>query len=410
MKSFRPCALVVCAGLSLVASSAAAQRLTPLPAVAAPDVVVASYNLPRMAQNGSGSAFTNYDPTAQPQPGPSETPDLIEGSSGPSQFQQAVESGCPDGGYESCGGCDACGRRSAWFGTIGGIVMGRTGDTAGVVTTLDGGGDAVLSTSDAGADWTGGWEINVGYISGGCERGPGFLFTYWGLAPMTGAAQVSDIGNALTSPLTTDPFFTNSASQRIERDDQAENYELSLVLGSWSTGRWTVAPYVGFRYFRFDEALTFSALQGGGDPNDPDDFGYFRLRNINNLYGCQFAALVNHQFTCRFGWYLTPKIGLYGNQMIGGSRNFLGDGTTIYNVGAHRSDFAVLGELNTGFNYYLRQNMFIYMGYRVVGVANVALTDTQMEVGLDDPALLQDIRSGDSLILHGVMVGGGWLF
>lgn len=425
MESFRACALVACACLLVAAPRAAAQqpapRSTPLPSIASEGVVAASYNLPHVRVASNGPLLTGTEPPAVTEP----VPQMIDGSGGTTQFEQAVHSGCPTcgpdpyngyGSYYGEGYCDSCntcgygaygcGCGSRWVGTLGGLVMGRSRANA-YTTTLDGGGVSVLNTQSAGADWTGGWEINAGYIS---EAGPGVLFTYWGLAPMEGYAEAVDPGNSLSSPINDGGFFQNSAEQNILRNDQAENYELSLLVGAYSRGHWTMVPFAGFRYFRFDESLRFGALQGGGDPGTPSDWNYYRSQNINNLYGGQFGALINYQFGGRFGWYLTPKVGLYGNQMTGRYRNYIGDGTTNYEVIAHKSNFALLGEVNTGINYFLRENVFIYAGYRVVGVTNVALGDDQLQTDLSVPTGLSDLRQSGSLILHGVMIGGGWLF
>jgi hypothetical protein len=303
--------------------------------------------------------------------------------------------------------------------------------------------DLVLNTQSAGADWTGGWQVNVGYLfggggggcgtccgpcgpcgSGGCGfTGPGIGFTYWGLGNMGGFAQADSATDELFATFTLlDPstasgqveiggqpfsdFFDDSASHRIFRDDSASNYELNLFFGAFNHVRWTVVPFVGFRYFRFDERLAFAGLAGGGTwgGNGGVDQAALTFRTINNLYGLQMGTYANYMVTPRFSWFIGPKVGLFGNQMNGRSTLVRGDGVVGFDVLAHKSDFSLLGEVDTGFSWFFGPRFMAYAGYRVLGVTNVALGDNQFVQGIGD------IKQSGSLILHGVMMGGGWTY
>jgi hypothetical protein len=81
-----------------------------------------------------------------------------------------------------------------------------------------------------------------------------------------------------------------------------------------------------------------------------------------------------------------------------------GDGAVGFDLDAGKSDFSLMGEVDTGFSWFFGPRFMTYMGYRVLGVTNVALTDNQFIQGIGD------VKQSGSLILHGVMVGGGWTF
>jgi hypothetical protein len=418
MKSFYTSALVLLVSLGFSAPRAAAQggpyeSTTRLPTVAPLGASPAGYNLPAGRMSPDGSMFVS----SQQEPAPeAASQTVIDGANGQSQFEQSVQAewtDCNDSGA-------TCGH---WFGSVGGMVIGRNRPNAFTTTTNNISGASVLNTQDAGANWTGGWQITAGYMAGGCcGSGPGFGFTYWGLGEMPGFAQANSATNDLSTTIDTtgvsigaDPasnFFVDSASQRISRSDQASNFEANLYFGTWNFNRWTVVPFVGFRYFRFEEQLSFGGLEGGAvwGQNGGADEAYLDFRTTNNLYGGQFGTYANYWVTDRFGLFLGPKVGLFGNQMIGRTRLYTGDGIEAYNISAYKSDFSLLGEVDTGFNVFLRPSLFVYMGYRVVGVANIALADNQFQSDLSDTQGFGQVKQNGDLILHGVMMGAGWMF
>ena len=87
-----------------------------------------------------------------------------------------------------------------------------------------------------------------------------------------------------------------------------------------------------------------------------------------------------------------------------------GNGNVAYDIGAHKTDFSMLAELDTGFTWFWRPNVFGYIGYRVVGISNIALSDTQFLPYLADEKGFGQVKENGSLILHGVMIGGGFFF
>ncbi|HEX5443278.1 MAG TPA: BBP7 family outer membrane beta-barrel protein [Pirellulales bacterium] len=363
---------------------------------------------------------------------------MIDGADGKSEFQEALASDWCD-----TGDCNSNTGGGRWFGAVGGLVMARNRPNAYTTTFETNVNQPVLNTQSAGADWTGGWQVNLGYLfgtggcgcanslgpygpcgTGGCGfTGPGIGFSYWGLGNMGGFAQANSPTNELNSTFTLlDPstgsgqveiggqpfstFFDNSASQRISRDNGTSNYELNLFFGAFNHCRWTVMPFVGFRYFHYDERLIFSGLESGSTwgANGGQNQAQLSFRTINNLYGLQLGTYANYRISGRCSWYIGPKVGLFGNQMSGRSLLARGDGLVGFDVNSHKSDFSLLGEVDTGLTWFVGPRFMTYLGYRVLGVANVALADNQFVQGIGD------VKQSGSLILHGVMVGGGWTF
>jgi hypothetical protein len=444
---------MACAGLVLAAQQAAAQygspSLLPLPPVTAVDAVATSYDTPGGSLSPYGSVFTSNRQETVPSPPSQDT--IIPGAEGNSQFQEALANE-----WGACEGCTpgccapACG---GWFGTAGAIVMGRNRANPFWTTyETNVNENQLMNTQNAGANWQGGWEFTGGYIFGGgagcggcatgncggcapfmncCGMGPGVAVTYWGLAPMTGYSQIDSPTNELSTPINLNQqsgpleingvpmgdYFDNASSHRIYRTDNVNNFEVNGLLGVWNVGRLTSVPFVGFRYFRFDESLAFRGIAGGGDPSNPDDWAQHQNRMVNNMYGVQFGSFNNYMIGQRWGVFFCPKVGLFANQMNGrtqvrdGNGNYLQDDFgNIYDIQAHKTDFSMLGEIDAGLTYFWRPNVFSYVGYRVIGIANIALSDQQFLIYEADYQGFREINQNGSLVLHGVMMGGGFFF
>ena len=256
--------------------------------------MTAPYHPPAEQMAPYGSVFTGYRQESIVNPTPDPLIPGAEGSTG--ILEGAVESEWS----ESCGaGCCETGGCGAWFGTVGALVMGRN-RANGYWTTYETNNNEnqLMNTQDSGADWTGGWQFTGGYIfgggAGGCPQadccapgvpfmggccgamGPGIGVTYWGLGQMNGFAEINSPTNELSTPtnlqtqfgdveingVPVGDYWDNSASHRIYRNDRVNNFELNGLLGAWNYGRLTYLPFVGLRYFRFDERLTFQGLAG----------------------------------------------------------------------------------------------------------------------------------------------------
>ncbi len=415
------------------------------------DAVTTGYGAPGSVHDPYTSIFSSQETIPNPQP-----EGLLGGPGGVGAFEGAVESE-----WSPCGDCgeECCAGGGRWFGAIGALVMGRNRANP-YWTTYETNNNAnqLMNTQNAGANWTGGWAFTGGYLFGGgccptdcCSgaagqmgalgamglggvggpgccgvTGPGLMFSYWGLGQMTGFSQLNSPTNELSTPMNLqtqtgdvliggDPasdFFDNSASQRIWRNDRFNNIEFNFLFGAWNYGRVTVLPFAGLRYFRFDERLKYGGLASGAvwGQNGGADEAYLYIRSVNNMFGPQVGTYLNVQIIDGLGWFIGPKVGIFGNQMNTRTLLYRGDGVVAYDIPGHKIDFSMLAELDTGFDYFFRNGMFVYLGYRVVGVANVALSDNQFLPYLADTQGFHQVKQNGDLILHGVMMGGGWVF
>jgi hypothetical protein len=339
-------------------------------------------------------------------------------------------------GAPSCGGCNSCNSCSPtggamWFGAGGGLVMGR-GRANPFWTTYqtNNNPNQLMNTQNAVADWAGGGQITVGRFW--C-CGTGLAFTYWGLGQMNGFSEVTDqtgnINTALSSPInlggvnigafTAGQFFDNAHQQRIWRADNIQNFEVNALQAAWvNTEYFQLVGIAGFRYFRFDEQLTYGSVAFGNNfgDNGGADEAYLRNRVINNLYGAQVGALGNFMLTQRLGWYIMPKVGLFANQMNGRTQLYSGDGTfgtvgsQTFDISAHKNDVALLGEIDTGFSWAITPGVRALVGYRVIGISNLALSDNQFLPYLADTAGFAQIKQNGAIIIHGATAGVVWMF
>ncbi len=325
---------------------------------------------------------------------------------------------------DSCNTCNSCcGPR--WFGAVGGLAMSRNRANPFWTTyQTNNNVNQLLNTQNAGAGWAGGGQITAGVI--GC-CGTGLAFTYWGLAPMTGFTSITDPNNNLSTPINlqtqtgnvmigTNPasfYFDNSHEQTISRADYVNSFEINVFQAYLvNNSRLQVAALAGFRYFRFGENLTYGAVAFGhnfGD-NGGADQAYLGFSCINNLYGAQIGSLINYRVTDRLGVFFIPKAGIFSNQMNCTAQLYSGDGMQGFNISAHKTDASFLGELDTGLNWAFTQNIRGYIGYRVVGLANVALGDNQFLPFLADTQGFGQVKQNGSLLLYGGFAGVAWAF
>ena len=78
-------------------------------------------------------------------------------------------------------------------------------------------------------------------------------------------------------------------------------------------------------------------------------------------------------------------------------------GNPTYNIHAPCSDITFLGELDAGFDWAITANWRAFLGYRVIGLANVALADNQYLPFLADTQGFSQMKQNGDLILHGIL-------
>jgi Putative beta barrel porin-7 (BBP7) len=439
MKSFSTIGLILLVSAGWLVSQAHAQSgdfgaptLLPMPEAAPALSAPATYNDNYDGTETFDSALTSRkQQDALPEPAvPANAPKAPDVPAGPADA--ATSNLWDDCGCNACN--ESCGR---WFGSLGGLVMGRNRANPFWTTfQTNVNTNQLMNTQNAGANWAGGGQVTVGYGFGGCgcdECGscggcgcaaPAIAFTYWGVGQMRGFSEVTDPNNNLSTPINLNTqsgpvqiganpasfFFDNSPDQRIWRNDRFSNFELNLLQGVLvNTGRLQMTALAGFRYFRFDERLTYGSVAFGhnfGDQGGADE-AYLGFHTTNNLFGGQIGASFNYILTPHFNLFFTPKVGIYGNQMTNQTLLYSGDAINnpTYNISAHKTDVSFLGEIDTGFNWAINRNWSAYMGYRVIGVAGLALGDNQFLPFLADTQGFSEIKQNGDMILHGAFAG-----
>jgi hypothetical protein len=278
-----------------------------------------------------------------------------------------------------------------------------------------------MNTESASAGWAGGGQVTLGYAWRGVG-GPNIAFTYWGLGPMSGYASVSDqTGNPATALNSTlvfssstiingnpaSTYFNNAQEQSVQRQDRADNIEFNLSSGTYGFGNFQLSGLAGFRYFRFNEDLTYGSASFGNSfvSNGGADAAYLNIRTHNNLYGAQVGSVLSSIITQRLTAFAVAKVGVYANQMDTFQQLYSGatPNTPAYAGSQRKADVSTLSELDAGFLWAFNPNWRLIAGYRVVSISNLALADSQFgSFGLFE-------QSG-SLILHGGFLGLTWLF
>jgi hypothetical protein len=321
-----------------------------------------------------------------------------------------------------------------WFGpnsSLGGAPMGG-GSLAGLGAGAGGGflgglGGGFFGGGVGAGGYGGGGGGGCGGCGDSCGCCPwGIMATYWGVSPLTSSAGLTSPTNTLSTPIDlgytsitnsvftntgAGTFFDNSHQQSLSRVDRINNVELNFITQSFlCTPRTQAFWLAGVRYFRFDETLTYGAAAYGHTFTDNNGAYacYLRDRSVNNLVGPQIGVQLTHWVCPRFGLFITPKFGIYGNFASTQNTLYTGDGYTQWNIKASQNQFSTLGQLDVGGNFLIKPWCSIYAGYRLVAVDQVALADNQFLPFLADTVGFGQPKTNGSLLLHGAF--GGLVF
>lgn len=323
---------------------------------------------------------------------------------------------------ESCGGGDCgscaagcaggCGGDPYWFGAVGGLVMGRTApNSVWISDQLSDPSNRLMSTANAAAPWTGGWEASVGRVVPG--RG-GMQFTYWGLAPMSAFDSVrlpGDLGTPIDfceleiAGECAGDFFDDAQEHRIWRRDEINNLELNFF--GAGAGPCNFTWLAGVRYFRFRDQLIWGAVQNGfefGD-NGGIDEAYLDIATANNLIGGQLGAWANCPLGERLGVFVFPRVGLFANAVNQRYRLYRGDGVYSFDYFSNKTVGALIAQLDVGISYVITPRWSTYLGYRVLAASGVGLADNQIPATMIDSPSLAAISTNGNLILQGATAG-----
>ncbi|REJ69415.1 MAG: hypothetical protein DWQ31_04955 [Planctomycetota bacterium] len=381
-------------------------------------------------QSSYNNSYFAPEETVDPPPAPGHHDD-----NGGDVAEKIWSDSCSDGGCgDSCwGGCDlGCGHNPCgchgWYAEAYGLIMTRNHANR-VWTSFESGNNPnqLTHTQDADVDWVGGWEVAIGRCLP-CYCGWALEARYWQLEEFNGFVSTTFPGGSVSTPLDVagiefgatgaGTWFDGADEHRLSRRNQISNFEVNLVNHNacHNCGPWSVGGIVGFRYFRFDEDLTFATLQSGGSWNVPTDTA-FMVDNIENeLFGFQVGANVRRQMRHNLAFTFTPKVGIFANHIENRFDVFRGDGLRAtptaasgavgtYPVNGSADTISFMLEANVGLAWQFHPRWEATVGYRVVALTGIGLADHQIPPFIVDFPELEDVDINGDLILHGGYAG-----
>jgi len=319
-----------------------------------------------------------------------------------------------------------------WFTSMAGLVMTR--DRANNVE-LSGStvpfSDPLLTTRDAAMDWGGGFDIRFGRFFN--NRQQAWEVVYWGLFADAEVADATDPDGAGTTAALNTPFqfnslsynglsnpvlnmFNGAARHRLVRDYEFQNIEVNLwgnTHGWEPAGGLQVGWQAGIRFFRLRDSLQFMSDASDGVFTGAVDEVTYAVDTQNRLLGVQFGGLAQRGFRDRWNASAAIKVGLFGNHItnnstLGGSAGsaFVDDPTSsfdgnVYRLHTDKDDVAILGEIDLGVTYQIRERWRAFFGYRAAAISGVGLSTNQFPTDFSNLTEAGVIQSNGSLILHG---------
>lgn len=310
-----------------------------------------------------------------------------------------------------------------WFAGASGLVMTRT-LPAGSATMQPLGGTQLV-TGDTGANWSGGVDLHIGRWFG-MRQQHAVEFIYWGVYELGGAARATSSPGAIDAipqapGVTVDgqpaqAFLTNLTAQQINRTDVINDIEINWVYSLWDRPEFlprdravNLMWLAGFRFFEVSDQLTLQNGTGNASLGGLD----FDVATNNNIYGAQVGAKFDWRFMPRVRLNIVPKFMIGGNAITNTSALLQADGTygTFVDSGnpakVHSTlgVFSWLGSVDTGLAWDVTDQWSLSIGYRVVGVGNIAQADGQWPGTVSGADSLSGIAAGSSTIVHGGFAG-----
>ena len=323
-----------------------------------------------------------------------------------------------------------------WFTSMAGLVMTRDRsnnvELSGSTVPFS---DPLLMTRDAAMDWGGGFDIRFGRFFN--NRQQAWEVVYWGLFADAEVADATDPDGAGTTAALNTPFqftslsynglsnpvlnlFNGAARHRLVRDYEFQNIEVNLwgnTHGWEPAGGLQVGWQAGVRFFRLRDSLQFMTDASDGVFTGAVDEVTYAIDTQNRLLGVQFGGLAQRGFKNRWNVSAAIKVGLFGNHItnnstLGGSAGsaFVDDATNpfdgnVYRLHTDKDDVAILGEIDLGVTYQIRERWRTFFGYRAVAIAGVGLSTNQFPTDFSNLTEAGVIHSNGSLILHGGYAG-----
>jgi len=323
-------------------------------------------------------------------------------------------------GIPSCTDADMLPCWPRWFAGASGLVMTRT-LPAGAATMQPLSGVPQLSTSNAAATWPGGLDLHVGRWFGPQQQSA-IEFIYWGVYGIGSSAVASSgTGSIVAIPNTAGITIGSTAAstilsavntEQISRSDLVNDVEINWLYSLHERPeflpqerRMNLMWLAGFRFFQLQDVLTLSSTSGADQLN-------FIVATNNNLYGGQVGAKFDWRLAPRLRFSALPKVLLAGNAITNASllANSSGTAATFasgapVNVQSKASVVSWLGSVDTSIAWDVTDKWSLSMGYRVVGVGNIAQADGQWPTLITNANSLSGIDAGSSTVIHGGFAG-----
>ncbi|MFM8986163.1 MAG: BBP7 family outer membrane beta-barrel protein [Planctomycetia bacterium] len=309
-----------------------------------------------------------------------------------------------------------------WFAGASGLVMTRTlPDGAATMAPL---GGVQLTTADAAATWPGGIDVHIGRWFGGRQQ-HAVEFIYWGVyglgtsdsetatpAAIDAIPQAPGVTIGGTSAAT---FLQDAAGQTIGRADVVNDVEINWVYSLWERPeflpqdrRVTLMWLAGFRYFGLGDTLSLTTTPGNPALGPP----LLTVATANSIYGAQVGAKFDWLFLPGLRLDIVPKFMIGGNAVTNTTSLAAASGDlarfesgTPVTVHQTLGVFSWLGSVDTGLAWDVTEHWTLALGYRVVGVGNIAQADGQWPVLLATPGSIPGLSASSSTIVHGAFAG-----
>jgi len=313
-----------------------------------------------------------------------------------------------------------------WFAGASGLIMTRT-LPSGTATMQPSAGLTTLTTSSAAATWPGGLDFQVGRWMGE-QQNWALEGIYWGVYGLGTSATVTGAGiNAIPqapgvilagSPASA--FLTDATQQQVARSDLVNDVEINwlyrlrdrpefLPLDRRLGFMWLA----GFRFFELQDVLSQTSTSSTLPPSSIGaNQSLLSVATNNNLFGAQVGAKADWRIAPRIRLSAVPKFMIGGNAITNTTEltTINGTGATFaggqpVNVHSTLGVFSWLGSVDSAVAWDVTDHWSLSLGYRVVGVGNIAQADGQWPSTLAAPSALQGIDAGSSTILHGGFAG-----
>ncbi|HBE68498.1 MAG TPA: hypothetical protein DDW52_10160 [Planctomycetaceae bacterium] len=189
--------------------------------------------------------------------------------------------------------------------------------------------------------------------------------------------------------------------------------------------RCSVGWLMGFRYFRFEDNLTYAAsLQDSMISRAADDL-YYDVNTTNDLFGFQLGSRLNYCLGKRANLWASCKGGVYGNHSTLYTRlatefqnAYLNDTRTptnpnngqAYIFNESKDTVAFLGEIGAGVGLRLTCRWTANFGYRAIFANGVATSVDNYRETFANYAAVRNYDPYGTLVIHGVDIGAAYNF